>query len=129
MNRKPLVWALVAMGLAITLLNQVAGVILAAGAWIYLVRMVRKQEHATHDGQADPGIPEGQLKKLRALLTAAGLAFLVFIASAVVHNVLHGLSRTEETVSLAVSLAAMLVFVLATAGGLVLFLKGRQEAI
>lgn len=128
MNRKPLVWMLVALGIVITLLNQLAGVILAAAAWIYLVRMIRKQESGGYDGQMEPGIPEGDLKKLRALLRVAGLSFLVFLVSAIVHNVLHGLSESDETVSLVVSLAAILVFVVATAGAMVVFLKGRQEA-
>jgi len=110
------------------MLNQMVGVILAAGAWVYLVRMLQKQKGGVYGGRTEPGISEWHLKKVKAFLTAAGLSFLVFMVSAIVHNVLHGLSGTEEPVSLVVSLVAILVFVLATAGGLVLFLKGRREA-
>ena len=66
MNRKPLVWVLVVLGIAVTLLNQLAGVILAAGAWIYLVRMLRKQKSGGNGGHTEPGISEWHLKKVKA---------------------------------------------------------------
>jgi len=44
-----------------------------------------------------------------------------------VHNVIHGLSEMKVTVSFIIALVALLMFVVATAGGLVVFLKGRQK--
>jgi hypothetical protein len=127
MKRKLLIGMLVVLGIALTLLNQVLSAILAAGVWIYLVRMVQKQKNNEFNDQMDPIITEWHLKRLKAFLTLAGLSFLVFILGAIVHNVLHGRFEIEEPVSLLISLMAVFVFVLSTAGGMVMFLKGRQE--
>ena len=127
MKRRLLVGMLVVLGIAVTLLNQVLSAILAAGVWIYLVRMVRKQKTSELNDQMEPIITEWHLKRLKAFLTVAGFGFLVFILGAIVHNVLHGLSEIEEPIFLLISLVAVFVFVLATAGGMVLFLTGRQK--
>jgi len=67
------------------------------------------------------------LKRLKTFLIVAGFSFLVFIAGAIVHNVLYDLSETEATVPFLIALVALLVFVAATAGGMVIFLKERQK--
>ena len=122
-----LIGILVVLGIAVTILNPLISGILAAGVWIYLVRMFRKQNKIVSNDQMEPNLIEGHLKRLKAFLIVAGFSFLVFIVGAIVHNVLHGLSEIEEPVSLIISLVAGLVFVLATAGGMVIFLKGRQQ--
>lgn len=127
MIRKLLIGISIVLGIAVTLLNQTISAILAAGVWIYLVRMIQKQKNSEFNDQMEPIITEWHLKRLKAFLIVAGFSFLVFIVGAIVHNVLHGLSEIEEPVSLIISLVAGLVFVLATAGGMVIFLKGRQQ--
>ena len=127
MKRKLLIGISIVLGIAVTLLNQTISAILAAGVWIYLVRMIQKQKNSEFNDQMEPIITEWHLKRLKAFLIVAGFSFLVFIVGAIVHNVLHGLSEIEEPVSLIISLVAGLVFVLATAGGMVIFLKGRQQ--
>ena len=129
MNRKLLIGILVVLGIAVTFLNPLISLILAVGVWIYLVRMVRKQKNSVFNDQMEPKITEWHLKRLKAFLIVAGFSFLVFIFGAIVHNVLHGLSEIEETVSFFIALVALLVFVVATAGGMVIFLKGRQKTI
>ena len=129
MKRKLLIGISIVLGIAVTLLNQTISAILAAGVWIYLVRMIQKQKNSEFNDQMEPSITEWHLKRLKAFLIVAGFSFLVFIVGAIVHNVLHGLSEIEEPVSLIISLVAGLVFVLATAGGMVIFLKGRQKSI
>jgi glutamate mutase epsilon subunit len=54
-------------------------------------------------------------------------SFLVFIVGTIIHNVIYGLSEEEEAVFLLISIVASVVFVVVTAGGVVTFLKGRQE--
>jgi uncharacterized membrane protein YfcA len=100
---------------------------LAITVWIYLVWMVWKRKGNVVSRRIDPKTSEKLLKKVRACLIVAGVSALVFIVGAVVHNVIHGLSEGEETVSLFVSLVALVVFVAATASGLVLFLKEPQK--
>ena len=103
--------------------------ILAVGVWIYLFRMIRKQKNSVSNDQMESKISEWHLKRIKALLIAVVISFLVFIASAIVHNVFHGLYDVEESVFFIVSLAALLVFIIITAGGLFLFLKGRQKTM
>ena len=43
------------------------------------------------------------------------------------HNVLYGLNEIEEPVSFYIALVGLYVFIIATIGGLVIFLKGRRK--
>ena len=127
MRRRLLIGISVVLGIAVTVLNPLVGGIFAVGVWIYLVRMVRKQKNSPFNGQMTQEMSKWHLKRLRVFLAVAGISFLVFICGAIAHNVLHGLSETEETVSFFIALVALLVFIVATAGGMVLFLKARQK--
>jgi len=129
MIRKLLIGILVVLGIAVTVYNQLILGILAVGVWIYLFRMVRKQKNSVFNDQMESKISEWHLKRLKAFLIVAGFSFLVFIVGAIVHNVLHGLSEIEESAFFIIAFVALLVFVVATAGGLVIFLKGRQKTI
>lgn len=129
MIRKMLIGILVVLGIAMAVINHLILGILAVGVWIYLFRMVRKQKNSVFNDQMESKISEWHLKRLKAFLIVAVCSFLVFIVGAVTHNVLHGLSEIEDLVFFIISLVALLVFVAATVGGLVIFLKGRQKAI
>ena len=129
MDRKLQIGIIVVLGIAITVLNPLISGVLAVIAWIYLVRMVRKQKNRVLNGQMESKITEWHLKRLKTFLIVAGLSFLVFIVSAIVHNVLYSLSGIEESVFFICALVALLVFIIATAGGLAMFLKGRQKPI
>lgn len=129
MKRKLLIGILVFLGIAMTIFNPLISGILAIVVWIYLIRMVHKQKDGVFNDQMVSKISEWHLKRLKALLIVAGFSFLVFIVSAIVHNVLHGLYENEESVFFIIALVALLVFIVTTAGGLVIFLKGRQKAI
>ena len=91
--------------------------------------MVRKRKNNIFNDQIELKIAERRLKRLKAFLMVAGISFLVFIVGAIVHNVLSGLSEIEESISFFIALVALWVFVIATAGGLVIFLKGRKKTI
>jgi len=127
MIRKLLIGILVVLGIAVTVLNQLIIGIIAVGVWIYLFRMVRKQKNSVLNDQIESKISDWHLKRLKAFLIVAGFSFFVFIVGAIVHNILHGLSEIEESTFLIIALVALLVFIVATAGGLVIFRKGRQK--
>ena len=127
MKKKLLIGILIVLGIAVTVLNPLISGIFAVGLWIYLVRMVRKQKNGVFNDQMEQKISKWHLKRLKAFLIVAGFSFLVFILGAIVHNVLHGLSEIEETVSFFTALVALLVFIVATTGGMVIFIKARQK--
>ena len=127
MKRKLPIGILVVLGIAVTVLNPLISGIFAVGVWIYLVRMVRKQKNSVFNEQMGQETTKWHLKRLKAFLIVAGFSFLVFIFGAIVHNVLHGLSEIEETVSFFIALVALLVFIVATAGGMVIFFKARKK--
>lgn len=129
MNRKLLIGILAVLGIAVTFINPLISGIIAVVVWIYLVRMAWKLKNNVFNNQMEPKIAERLLKRLKAFLIVAGFSFLVSIVGAILHNVLHGLSEIEETISLFIALVALIVSVVATAGGLVIFFKGRQKRI
>jgi hypothetical protein len=127
MIRKLLIGLAVVLGIAVAIFQTLLIGVLAVVVWIYLVRMVRKQKNNAFDERMEFQITDRCLKRLKAFLMVAGISFLVCIVSIIVHNVLSGLSEIEEPVSFIIAIAALLVFVIATAGGLVIFLKGQQK--
>jgi uncharacterized SAM-binding protein YcdF (DUF218 family) len=127
MNRKLLIGILVVLGIAVTFFNPLISLILAVGAWIYLVKMFQKQRKSVLNDHIGPKISERLLKRLKIFLIVAGFSFLIFIVGGIAHNVFSGLYKKEETVSFLIALVALLVFVVATAGGMVIFLKERQK--
>ena len=114
-----------AIALAMLLAMLIAGALIAV--WIYLVWMVRKKKTNIFHDQMEPKLAERRLKRLKAFLLVAGISFAVFIVGVIVHNAIYGLSEIEEPVAFFIALAALWVFIIATVGGLVIFLKGRRE--
>lgn len=127
MIKKVLIGILVVLGLVVAVLNQLVSTVLAVAVWIYLVRMVRKQKSTAFNDLMAEGITKLHLKRLKTLLIVAGFSFIVFIFASVAHNVLHGQSETEETTFFLVALVALLVFIVATVCGMVIFLKTRKN--
>jgi hypothetical protein len=127
LRRKLLIGILTVLGLAVTVVNPLGTGILAVGVWIYLVRMVRKQENGVFHNQMERKTAERHFKRLKAFLIVAGSSFLVFIVATIVHNVSDGPSETEETVSFFIALVALLVFILATAGGMAILVRARKN--
>lgn len=126
MNRKILIGILAVPGIVVAFLQPLISGLLAIVVWIYLMWMIRKRKDDCFNNQMEPKSAERRLKSLKVLLLVAGISFLVFVVSTIVHNVLHGLYDIEETAFFSIALVALLVFVISTAGGLVLFLKGRK---
>jgi len=95
--------------------------------WIYLVFVVRKKKISLFHDQVEPKLAERRYKRLKVFLLVAGISLAVGIVGVVVHNALYGLSEIEEPVSFFIAISAIWVFVIATIGGLVIFLKGRRK--
>ena len=76
----------------------------------------------------EPKLAERRLKMLKAFLLVAGISFAVSIVGVILHGVLGALLEIEEEpISFLIALSALLVFIIATIGGLVIFLKGRRK--
>ncbi len=98
------------------------------GVWIYLVWMVRKKKAKIFHDQVEPKIAERRYKMLKTFLLVGGISLAVAIVGVILHGVLGALLEIEEeTVSFYIALVALYVFIIATIGGLVIFLKGRRK--
>jgi hydrogenase-4 membrane subunit HyfE len=127
LRRKLLIGILVVPGIAVTVVNPLISGICAVVVWVYLVRIAWKQQNTASNDQIEQEMTNRHLKRVKALLIVAGISFLVFIVGSIAHNALHGLSEINVTVTFFVALVALLVFIAATAGGMVIFLKARKE--
>ena len=115
--------------IAFTIINLMAMGLLAVATWIYLVMMVRKKKITLFHDQTEPKLAENRLTSLKAFLKAAGLTFIVAIAGIILHNVLSGLSGTEEPISFFIGVGALWIFIILSAVCLGIFLKGQQKLI
>ena len=103
------------------------------GVWIYLVWIVRKKKAKIFHDQMEPKLAERRLKRLKAFLRVAGISFAMFCVAFILLVVLVGLLEIieEESVSYYIgyyiAFVGLWVFVIATIGGLVIFLKGRRK--
>jgi len=129
MNTKLLTVIIVVLGIALTFFALVPMGVIALATWIYLGVMVRKRKTSMFHDQMEPEIAERHLKKLKTSLIVSGVSFPVSIACIILHNVLSGLSDIEEPISLLIGVGALWVFIITTAFGLVIFLRGKQKPI
>ena len=103
------------------------------GVWIYLVWMVRKKKTNIFHDQMEPKLAERRLKRLKVFLLVAGISLAVFAAfmvGVIVYNALYGMPESggvEEPIGFYFGLSTLYVFIIATIGGLVIFLKGRRK--
>ncbi|MBA7682724.1 hypothetical protein ES703_91076 [subsurface metagenome] len=127
MKKKLLIGTIVVLGIAalIFMITSVAFALIVV--WVYLVWMVRKKKANLFHDQVEPKTAERRLKMLKAFLLVAGISFAVAIVGVILHNVLYALSEIEEHVWFLVAIVALYVFITATSGGLVIFLKGRRK--
>ncbi|WP_372643655.1 hypothetical protein [Ancylomarina sp.] len=120
---------LIGLGLVVMLLLAFPfGMIFALAFWIYLGVMYRKTKRIFHE-EIEPGLAKKQLKRLKILIIAAGISFAIAIVGIIMHNVQSGLSETEESLYFFIGIVASYLFILASAGGLVIFIEGRRKPI
>jgi len=127
MKKKLLIATIVVLGIAalVFMITTAAGALIVV--WIYLVWMVRKKKANLFHDQMEPKLAERRLKRLKAFLLVAGISLAVAIVGVILHNALYALSGIEEHVWFLIAIVALYVFIIATIGGLVIFLKGRRE--
>ena len=97
------------------------------GVWIFLVVVVRKKRFSLFHYQVEPRLTERSLKRLRVFLLVAGISFAAGSAGFIAADVLYGSSEIQKPVVDYIIIAVLSVFTVATIGGLVIFLKGRQK--
>jgi len=102
--------------------------VILVGVWIYLVWMVRKKKTKIFHDQMEPKLAERRYKRLKTFLLVAGISLAVGIVGFIVHSVLYVMNEElEEPISTIIASVGLWVFVIATIGGLVIFLKGRRK--
>ncbi len=102
--------------------------VILVGVWIYLVFMVWKKKTNIFHDQMEPKLAERRLKRLKTFLLVAGISYAVFIASILLDNAIFGdLPEKEVTVFAYTVSFSIVLFIIATIGGLVIFLKGRRK--
>ncbi len=131
MKNKLLIGPLVVLVIAAAIFRPRFIPVLLGGAlivpWLYMVNMVRKKRASLIHDQVEPRLAERRYKRLKVFLLVAGISFVVAIVGVVGHNVMYGLTEVEESVFFTIALVGLLVFFIATIGGLVIFLKGRRK--
>ena len=127
MKRNLLIVIIAVVVIVFTIFSPIIIGVLAIPVWIYLVWMVRKKNTGIFYDQMEPALAEKRLKRLKTFLTVAGLLCIVSIAGIIMHNVESALSEMEDSVFFIIGIAALWVFIILTAVGLVIFLTGRQK--
>jgi len=127
MKKKLLIGAIVVLGIAVAyaMITLTAGAAIAV--WIYLVWMVRKKKTSLFHDQVEPKLAERRLKMLKAFLLVAAISFAGGIVGVILHNALYAMNEIEEHVFFTIALVALGMFIIATGGGLVVFLKGQRK--
>ncbi|MGQ8338005.1 hypothetical protein ACUNWD_15750 [Sunxiuqinia sp. A32] len=102
------------------------GMIFALAFWIYLgVLVLRKKP--VYRNEMDPELAEMHWKRLKTLMIAAGILFPVATVGIIMHNMRSRALGTEEALFFFIGVIAMWLFVLLSAVGFILFLKGRKR--
>ncbi len=102
------------------------------GVWVYLVWTVWKKKTNLFQDQMELKSAERRLKRLKKFLLVATIGFAGFWVNIIVMFAIYRMtgfpsSEEEEGVFFFIALLAPVVFVIATIGSLVVFLKGRQK--
>ena len=126
MNRKLLRVIVFVLGTALTLLFIHISGILSFGIWIYLAWIIWKKKINVFKDKVEPVTADKNFKRLKALLTAAGISFIVFIVAIVAHNFLIRMYE-HEFISFSITVIALYGIVIATGLSLMMYIKGHQS--
>jgi len=127
MKRKLLIALIVLVGVAAAFAMIMLTTGAAIAAWIYLVWQVAKKKTKIFHDQMAPNLVKRRYKLLKISLWVAAIAFALGVAGVVMHNVLYGLTEIEESVSFFIALVALWLFILATGGGLFIYIMGQRK--
>ncbi len=104
--------------------------VILMGVWIYLVWMVRKKKTDIFHDRMEPKLAQRQYKRLKRFLLVAGISFLVYPVSILLQVLLvliFNQPEEEGAVVFFIAFFSVVLFILSTIGGLVLFLKGQRK--
>jgi len=127
MKRKLLIALIVLIGAAAAFAMIMLTTFAAIAAWIYLVWQVAKKKTTIFHDQMAPELVKKRYRLLKISLWVGAIAFLGGIAGVVAHNVLYGLTEMEEAVSFFIALGSLWLFILATGGGLFIYIMGQRK--
>lgn len=117
------------LGVVAVIINAFpVGMILALSFWIYLGVIVWKKI-PVFDHKIEPSLATKYFKRLKSCLIAAGISLPIAIAGIIMHNVESSRSETEESLYFFIGIVALYLFIIASAGGFVIFLKGRRKLV
>jgi hypothetical protein len=126
LNKNLLKGVLIVLGVVILLwMTFPFGIILAIAFWIYLGVLVWKKKHVFKD-TTEQVLTKKYLKRMKTFLIMAVISFPIGIAGIIIHNIRSASTGNEETLFFFIGIIVTYVFVLASAGGLIIFIKGRQ---
>ena len=129
MKRKLVIGILVVLGIAVIAFASILIAVFLIVGWVYLVWMVRKKKINLFDDQMEPELVERRYKMLKIFLLVGGISLPVAIGGVVMHNVQYALTGIEESLFFIIALVGIYAFNIATIGGLVIALKGRQKQV
>ena len=96
--------------------------------WILLAWMAWKRKTGIFHDQMEPGLAKRRLKWLRALLLVGAMAFaMIWVSILLAGYVFHLPAELMDSVVRYIAFSFLGVFDMATAGGLVILLKGRRK--
>ena len=126
MKRKILIGVVVVIGIAVAffMIPLTTGALIVA--WIYLAWMVWKKKTQIFHDQMEPRIAERHLQWLKASLLVAGISLAVFVGMSLYLGI-FGLPEWPEAVGFFIGAISIWMFIVATIGGLAIFLKGRRK--
>ncbi|WP_319229770.1 hypothetical protein [Draconibacterium orientale] len=102
------------------------GIILSLAFWIYLGITIRRKPSFFSD-KIEATLAEKLQKRLKGLLTVAVISLPVAIAGLVIHHVNSAGTDGEESLFFYIGIIAEYSFVVASAAGIITFLKGQQN--
>ena len=123
MKRKTLAGILIGLLAVIMLVNAFPlGMILSLAFWIYLGMLVWKKQGVFND-TVDRGLAAKLYSWLKALMIASGILFPVALLGIIMHN----LAKTEESLFFFTGIIALILFILLSIAGFIIFLRARQK--
>jgi len=131
MKKQLLIGATVVLGIAAAIVLAPALMVPALPVWIYLVWMVWKKKTSIPYDQIEPKAAERRLKRLKTFLLVASISFAMFWISVfplrIVLAAIPNQPHQGERVVFCVGFFSVVLFTIATFGGLYMFVKGRRK--
>jgi len=115
MNPKIIFALLIVLGIVLTVINPLIMALLSIVFWMYLTRMVKTNNRIK------------KLKWLKIVLVVAILSFVLTIIGILLHNIRSAKFDGEESLFFITAIVAMYIFILSTAGGLIIVLRARKK--